>query len=69
MQEVFQAATRLYYAAEVDALPVVVLVGRRHWTETLPVWPALRALAAGRPMAERVHLVDSVEDAAALVTV
>ena len=69
MQEVFQSATRLYYAAEGDALPVVVLVGRRHWTETVPVWPALTALAAGRPMAEHVHLVDSVEEAAALVTV
>ncbi|WP_377641639.1 LOG family protein [Oryzobacter terrae] len=68
VQEVFQSATRLYYAAAGDALPVVVLVGRRHWTQTVPVWPALTALAAGRPMAERVHLVDSVEDAAALVT-
>ena len=67
VQEVFQAATRLYYADEGDALPVVVLVGRRHWTETIPVWPALRALAAGRPMAGRLHLVDSTADAAEVV--
>lgn len=67
VQEVFQAATRLYYAAEHDALPVVVLVGRRHWTETIPVWPALQALAAGRPMGASLHLVDSTADAAELV--
>ena len=48
--------------------PVVVLVGEHHWTHTLPVWPALRALAHGRPMAERVHLVATVDDAAELVT-
>ena len=68
VQEVFQAATRLYYAAEDDALPVVVLVGRRHWTDTIPVWPALQALAAGRSMAGRLHLVDSVAEAADLVS-
>ncbi len=67
VQEVFQAATRLYYAAADEALPVVVLVGLRHWTEVLPVWPALQALADGRPMAGRIHLVDSAEEAADLV--
>ena len=67
VQEVFQAATRLYYAAEGDALPVVVLVGRRHWTVTVPVWQALQALAAGRAMESRIHLVDSAADAADLV--
>jgi hypothetical protein len=45
----------------------MVLVGRRYWTEELPVWPLLRALATGRTMASRVHLVDTVEEAAALV--
>jgi predicted Rossmann-fold nucleotide-binding protein len=67
VQEVFQAATRLYYAQEGAALPVVVLVGLRHWTETIPVWPALQALAAGRAMADRIHLVDSATEAADLV--
>ena len=67
VQEVFQAATRLYYAEEGAALPVVVLVGRRHWTQTVPVWPALEALAAGRAMAGRIHLVDSTAEAADLV--
>ena len=68
VQEIFQAATRLYYAAEDAALPVVVLVGRHHWTELVPVWPALTALAAGRAMEHRLHLVDTVEEAAALCT-
>lgn len=67
VQEVFQTATRLYYAPEDEVLPVVVLVGREHWTRTVPVWPALAALAAGRPMEERVHLVDGVAEAAELV--
>ena len=67
VQEVFQAATRLYYAPEDAALPVVVLVGREHWTRTVPVWPALTALGAGRAMEGRLHLVDTVEEAAALV--
>ncbi|MGG5258569.1 LOG family protein [Phycicoccus avicenniae] len=68
VQEVFQAATPLYYAAEDAPLPHLVLVGVRHWTEVVPVWPALEALAAGRPMAERVHLVDDVTDAVAVLT-
>ncbi|HSO65217.1 MAG TPA: Rossmann fold nucleotide-binding protein [Ornithinibacter sp.] len=67
VQEVFQAATRLYYAAQDEALPAVVLVGRRHWTESIPVWPALQALAAGRAMAGRIHLVDSTGEAADLL--
>jgi predicted Rossmann-fold nucleotide-binding protein len=68
VQEVFQTATRLYYAAQDAVLPVVVLVGRTHWTGTIPVWPALEALGTGRAMAQRIHLVDSVEEAAAIVT-
>lgn len=80
VQEVFQMATRLYY--EVDAsgteedgtgaaerpLTPLVLVGREHWTDRLPVWPLLQALGHGRRMADALHLVDTVEDAAALLT-
>ena len=43
------------------------LVGRAHWTEELPVWPLLQALAAGRPMEPHVHLVDTVEEAVQVV--
>ena len=67
VQEIFQAATPLYYSREGAALPVVVLVGREHWTRGVPVWPALTALAAGRPMAEHLHLVDSVDEATQVV--
>ncbi|RIK16879.1 MAG: Rossmann fold nucleotide-binding protein [Acidobacteria bacterium] len=69
VQEIFQMATRLYY--EVDAtdrpLTPVVLVGRRHWTEELPVWTLLQALGEDRRMRGALHLVDTVDEAAALV--
>ncbi|GAA1168757.1 LOG family protein [Ornithinimicrobium humiphilum] len=69
VQEVFQMATRLYYEVDgPDVLPPLVLVGREHWTERLPVEPLLRALGSGRPMAGALHLVDSVEEAADVVT-
>ncbi|WP_265444184.1 LOG family protein [Flexivirga meconopsidis] len=63
VQEIFQIATPLYYAAEDAALPPLVLVGEDYWTRTVPVWPALRALAADRPMARAIRLVDDVGSA------
>jgi hypothetical protein len=45
----------------------MVLVGSTYWTETLPAWPLLQSLARGRPMEDHIHLVDTVDDAAALV--
>ena len=63
VQEIFQDACENYYATEADVAPMV-LVGRRYWTETLPAWPLLKALARGRPMEPHVHLVDSVAEAA-----
>ncbi len=68
VQEVFQAATRLYYAPDDEPAPPLVLVGRSHWVDAVPVWPALRGLARGRGMDSRVHLVDDVDEAASLVT-
>ena len=41
----------------------MVLVGRRYWTEELPAWPLLRALAERSGMSDRLHLVDTVEEA------
>jgi len=67
VQEVFQDACENYYADE-SSIASMVLVGRRYWTETLPAWPLLQALARDRPMADRVHLVDDVEEAAAVLT-
>ncbi|KRB77293.1 Rossmann fold nucleotide-binding protein [Nocardioides sp. Root190] len=66
VQEVFQDACENYYAAEEDVAPMV-LVGREHWTGHLPAWPLLQALARGRAMEAHIHLVDTVEEAAALI--
>lgn len=66
VQEIFQDACENYYADESSVAPMV-LVGTAYWTETLPAWPLLRALARGRPMEEHVHLVDTVEEAAEVV--
>ena len=66
VQEVFQDACENYYADESSVAPMVLL-GRAHWTEELPVWPLLQALARGRAMESHVHLVDSVEEAVAVV--
>jgi predicted Rossmann-fold nucleotide-binding protein len=67
VQEIFQDACENYYADESSVAPMV-LVGRTYWTETLPAWPLLRALARGRVMEDHVHLVDTVEEAAAVVS-
>lgn len=67
VQEVFQDACENYYGDPATIAPMV-LVGRRHWTEELPVWPLLRALAEGRAMEPHVHLVDSLEEAVAVIT-
>jgi predicted Rossmann-fold nucleotide-binding protein len=66
VQEVFQDACENYYAADDDVAPMV-LVGVEHWTRELPAWPLLEALAAERTMAGRVHLVDDVADAVAVL--
>lgn len=67
VQEVFQSACENYYASRGDVAPMV-LVGRRHWTEELPVWPLLHQLARGRAMAPRVHLVDDVTEVLPLLS-
>ena len=66
VQEIFQDACENYYADETSVAPMV-LVGRQHWTEDLPAWPLLQALARGRAMEGHVHLVDSLEEAVAVV--
>ena len=66
VQEVFQDACENYYADESSVAPMV-LVGRRYWTEDLPAWPLLQALARGRSMESEVHLVDTLEEAVDLL--
>ncbi|HEV7145496.1 MAG TPA: Rossmann fold nucleotide-binding protein [Pedococcus sp.] len=68
VQEVFQALTPRFYAAPGSVQPPLVLVGQEYWADTVPVWPAIRALGQGRPLADTMHLVDSIDEAAALVT-
>ena len=67
VQEIFQAATRLYYAPEEGVIPPLVLVGDRHWRRHVPVWDGLQALARGRGMASAVHLVDDISEVPALL--
>ncbi|MDX5399381.1 MAG: LOG family protein, partial [Actinomycetes bacterium] len=64
VQEIFQDMCENHYA-DASSVSPMVLVGRGYWERTLPVWPALRALAQGRPVAAQVRLVDSVDDAVA----
>ncbi|MEU9488765.1 Rossmann fold nucleotide-binding protein [Streptomyces decoyicus] len=62
VQEIFDNATPNYYQSRGGPTPMV-LVDREHWTEKLPAWPLLQALAAERPMAARIALVASVDEA------
>ena len=66
IQEIFQDACENYYADESSVAPMV-LVGASYWTEELPAWPLLQALARGTAMERHIHLVDSVKEAATLV--
>lgn len=66
-QEIFQAVTRNYYAAQNHLIRPMVLVGRDYWTNTLPAWPLLTSLAKGRLMEPHVHLVDSLDEVAEIV--
>jgi predicted Rossmann-fold nucleotide-binding protein len=66
VQEIFQDACENYYA-QPESVARMVLVGAAYWTETLPAWPLLQALARGRAMADLVHLVDTVDEAAELI--
>lgn len=63
VQELFQAVTGNYYATDPGELTPLVLVGHEQWTTTLPAWPLLQTLAAGKPMADAIVLVDTVEEA------
>lgn len=62
VQEIFDNATPNYYESRGEPTPMV-LVDREHWTQKLPAWPLLEALARGRSMESRIALVDSVEEA------
>ncbi|WP_449353129.1 LOG family protein [Streptomyces shaanxiensis] len=62
VQEIFDNATPNYYESRGEPTPMV-LVDRAHWTERLPTWPLLQALARDRSMQARIALVDRIEEA------
>jgi len=66
VQEVFQDACENYYA-DSSSVASMILVGRKHWTEVLPVWPLLEALARDRHLEDSIHLVDHVSEVAPLL--
>ena len=68
VQEIFQAATENFYAADASLIAPLILVGRQHWTATYPAWPLLQRLGDGRPMGELIYCVDDVYEAASLLT-
>jgi predicted Rossmann-fold nucleotide-binding protein len=71
VQEIFQDACENYYAPRAAVAPMV-LVGRQHWSVDLPAWDLLQALGRTRAhddaMTRRIHLVDTVDEAVALLT-
>ncbi|ABK02240.1 conserved hypothetical protein [Arthrobacter sp. FB24] len=66
LQEIFQDACENYYGASETVTPMV-LVGREHWQRRYPAWPLLQSLASGNAMADRIFLVDTVEEALGIV--
>jgi hypothetical protein len=46
----------------------MVLVGVEHWQRRYPAWPLLQSLAAGKAMAGRIFLVETVEEALEVVS-
>ena len=68
VQEIFQAATENFYAADVSLIAPLILVGSQHWTVTYPAWPLLQRLGDGRPMSHLIYCVDDVHEAASLLT-
>jgi hypothetical protein len=70
VQEVFQAATKTFYATD-GASGAYVFLDRVYWTERLPVHTLLGPLLAASPAGDlsgMVHLTDDVAEALALLT-
>jgi predicted Rossmann-fold nucleotide-binding protein len=62
VQEIFQDACENYYA-EPELVAPMVLVGRRHWTATVPAWSLLDALAGAKGFRHAIELVDTIDEA------
>lgn len=66
VQEVFMDACQNHYVT-FELISPMVMLGVEHWTETLPVWPLLSAMSAGRPWGDLIGLCDRGEEAAAFI--
>ena len=67
VQEIFQAATKTFYATDGTSGPFVFL-DEEHWTRRLPVREVLTPLLAASPVgdqSELIHITDDVDEAAA----
>jgi predicted Rossmann-fold nucleotide-binding protein len=58
VQEIFQDACQNHYGTVRGEVAPMALFGRRYWTEELPVWPALEALAKRGKWTDRVLVSD-----------
>jgi predicted Rossmann-fold nucleotide-binding protein len=70
VQEVFQAATKTFYATD-GASGAYVFLDRDFWTQTLPIEALLRPLMALSPFGDlsgSVHITDDVREAVQLLT-
>jgi predicted Rossmann-fold nucleotide-binding protein len=67
VQEIFQAVTENFYAADPGLIAPLILVDREYWTDVYPAWPLLQKLSAGRPLAELIYCVNDVKEAADLL--
>jgi predicted Rossmann-fold nucleotide-binding protein len=68
VQEIFQAVTENFYAADASLVTPLILVGREYWTAVYPAWPLLQRLGTDRPMGEVIHCVDDVKEAVDILT-
>ncbi|MBN1173960.1 MAG: hypothetical protein JXA67_17435 [Micromonosporaceae bacterium] len=69
VQEVFQAATKSFYATDGASGPFV-FIGREYWTTTLPVDVLLRPVLATSPhgdLSQLIHLTDDPEEAVEII--
>ncbi|MCM2258017.1 MAG: hypothetical protein NDJ94_20480 [Vicinamibacteria bacterium] len=66
VQEIFQDAAQNHYETAGYASPMVLL-GRDYWNRERPLWNLLHKLAEGRPWAQHIHLVDTPDEAVAVL--
>lgn len=67
VQEIFQDACENHYSPP-EAVAPMVLIDRDYWTRVLPAWPLLYAVVSSGPAASSIFLVDSVDEAAEILS-